>query len=41
METKEEFNIKFIQEVKKRPVIWDAYSINNKISLRKRPLGGK
>ena len=29
--SKEEVNIKFVREIKKRSVIWDAYSIDNKI----------
>ena len=27
--SKEEVNIKFVREIKKRSVIWDAYSIDN------------
>ena len=35
-ETKEEYNIKCIQEVKRRPVIWDVYSIDNKNITKKK-----
>ena len=34
--TKKEFNIKFIREIKMRPVIWDAYCVENKIYTKKK-----